>query len=280
MYKSLAPGAIGVKVENLQAGLKLASRHGFKGYHFSVQEAASLGTGQALAVAAEAGVHLAAFGFPLDFRGDAAAYEASLDALPGLAAVAAELDVRRTSTWIVPGSDELSYEENFRFHVERLRPAAAVLADHAVSLGLEYVGPRTSWAGKKHPFVHTMEQMAELCTAVGPNVGFLLDSWHWYCARETVADLEQLSGEQVVDVHVNDAPAGIPVEEQVDNVRALPGETGVIDIAGFLAALQRIGYTGPVMVEPFSERIRQMEADAAVATTAAALDSVWRQAGI
>jgi hypothetical protein len=34
------------------------------------------------------------------------------------------------------------------------------------------------------------------------------------------------------------------------------------------------------MVEPFSDRLRQLDAEAAVAATAAALDRVWCLAGI
>ena len=89
--------------------------------------------------------------------------------------------------------------------------------------------------------------------------GFLLDSWHWYTAHETAEDVRRLRPQQVVDVHVNDAPAGVEIDEQLDNVRDLPGATGVIDIATFLSALQHIGYDGPVMVEPFSERVCAME---------------------
>ena len=171
--------------------------------------------------------------------------------LPELAKVASALGVGRTATWIMPTSDELTYQENFAFHVERLRPAAAVLADEGVRLGLEYVAPKTLWSSKQYEFVHTMAQMEELCQAVGENVGFLLDSWHWYTAHETAEDVRRLRPEQVVDVHVNDAPAGVEIDDQLDNVRDLPGATGVIDIATFLSALQHIGYDGPVMVEPF-----------------------------
>jgi sugar phosphate isomerase/epimerase len=84
----------------------------------------------------------------------------------------------------------------------------------------------------------------------------------------------------VVDVHVNDAPEGVPVDEQMDNVRDLPGATGVIDIGAFLGALEEMGYEGPVMIEPFSQRLRQMEREEAVAATAAALGKVWEQAGL
>jgi len=280
MFRSLSPGAIGVKISSMEEGMELAARHGFEGYHFSIGEAAELGADRAKELAESKGVRLSAWGFPVNFRQDQTQYEKDMAELPRLAAVAAELGVRRTATWIVPGSDELTYEENFQFHVERLKPAAAVLAEHGIGFGLEYVAPKTSWSTKKHPFAHTMAQMSELCQAVGENAGFLLDSWHWYNAGETGDDLRKLATEKVVDVHVNDAPAGVPVDEHLDNVRALPGETGVIDIAAFLGALKAIGYDGPVMAEPFSEKVRQMGADEACATTAAALQQVWDLAGI
>jgi len=264
----------------MEEGMELAARHGFEGYHFSIGEAAGLGIGRVKEIAARTGIRLAAWGFPVDFRHDQARYEQDMAELPRLAAVAAELGVLRTATWITPASAELTYEENFKLHAERLRPAAAVLAEKGIHLGLEYVAPKTSREGKKHHFVHTMEQMRELCMAVGPNAGFLLDSWHWYTAHESVADLRGLEAGQVVDVHVNDAPAGVDVDAQIDSVRALPGETGVIDIAGFLSTLEELGYGGPVMVEPFSEKVRQMEPDQAVATTATALRKVWELAGV
>lgn len=279
MFRSLAPGAIGVKVNSLAEGLELAARHGFEGYHFSINEAAQLGVAQTADLAAAHRVRLAAWGFPVNFRGSEADWRRDLESLPALARVAGELGVRRTATWIMPCSDELSYEENFKFHVQRLKPAAAILAEEGIHLGLEYIGPKTLWSSKKYPFAHTMEQMGDLCRAAGPNVGFLLDAWHWYTAGETIADLAQLSPQQAVDVHVNDAP-DLPRDQQVDNVRTLPGETGVIDISGFLQTLKKIGYDGPVMVEPFSERVRQLAPEEACAATAAALQKVWQQAGL
>ena len=244
MYRSYSPGAIGVKVEGLAHSMDLARRHGFAGVHFSIDEAQTLGAAQTLDLAEEKGVRLSAWGFPLNFRASKREWTDGLALLPAQAEVAAQLGVRRTATWIMPCSDELSYSENFAFHVDRLKPAAAILADQGIWLGLEYVGPKTLWDSKKYEFVHNMKQMTELCGAIGAKVGFLLDSWHWYTSRETVADLQSLQVEQVVDVHVNDAP-DIPVDEQVDNVRDLPGATGVIDIAAFLGTLKVMGVRWP-----------------------------------
>ncbi len=279
MYRSYNPGAIGVKINHIEEGIDLAAGHGFEGYHFRIEEAARMGPGKLRELAESKGIRLSAWGFPVNFRGTEEEYRKGIESLPALSQVAAHLDVRRTSTWIVPCSDELTYAENFEFHVRRLRPAAAILAEHGIRFGLEYVAPKTLWTSRKHEFAHTMKQMAELCRALGPEVGFLLDSWHWYNARETVEDLLRLSPEQVVDVHLNDAP-DVPIDEQIDNVRTLPGETDVIDIVSFLGALQRIGYDGPVMVEPFSADLREMSPDAASAATGRSLNTVWERAGL
>lgn len=277
MYSSLNPGAIGLQC-NFKEGLSLASRHGFVGYHFSIQEAADLGAEHAADLAEAEGVRLAAWGFPVEFRKDEETFEEDLAKLGNLARVAALLGAKRTTTWIMPFSDTLTYRQNFESHASRLRTAAEVLAEYDICLGLEYVGPKTLWTSGRYPFIHTMTEMLELCDAVGPNAGLLLDSFHWYTAHETAEDLRSLSSERVVDVHVNDVP-DLPADEQLDTVRDLPGATGVIDIKTFLSTLKELGYDGPVMVEPFSERVRQLSAEEACAETAVSLERVLRQAG-
>ncbi len=273
MYPTLLPDAIGLRVK-LPEALDLAAKYGFEGCTIDIREATDLGVAEVADLATERGVRLAAWGFPVDFRSDEAHYASGMAALPELAMTAAKLGVLRTSTWIVPCSDVLTYRQNFDLHANRLRPAAEVLADYGIWLGLEYVGPKTLWSSQRYPFAHTMAEMEELCAAVGPNSGFLLDSFHWHTAHETVEDLRGLDPERVVEVHLNDAP-DVPRDEQLDQVRTLPGATGVIDIATFLGALSEIGYDGPVGVEPFSPKLQQLTADQACAATAKSLQEVW-----
>jgi len=129
---------------------------------------------------------------------------------------------------------------------------------------------------KPHQFICTMDGMLDLAGAIGTgNVGLLLDAWHWYTSHGTIDDLLRLSDADIVQVHINDAPAGVDVDDQIDSVRALPGETGVIDLAGFLGALRQIGYTGPVTPEPFSEKLKTMGPAEAVRATGMALGGVW-----
>jgi len=47
----------------------------------------------------------------------------------------------------------------------------------------------------------------------------------------------------------------------IDNVRDVPGATGVIDIKGFLKALDSIGYDGPVVPEPFKKDLTELKND-------------------
>jgi sugar phosphate isomerase/epimerase len=80
-------------------------------------------------------------------------------------------------------------------------------------------------------------------------------------------------------VDLNDAPAGIPKDRQVDNRRELPCATGVIEVGAFLNALNQIGYDGPVRAEPFNPALNQMTKDEACAAAAAALKKAFALIG-
>jgi sugar phosphate isomerase/epimerase len=213
-----------------------------------------------------------AAGLPVDFRGADAAFEQGMKSLPDCARSLQRAGVTRVATWVTPSHGSLTYVANFRQHSARLREASRVLGDHGIRLGLEYVGPKTSWSANRFPFIHTMAEMKDLITEIGrDNVGFLLDSWHWYTAQESEADLLTLRASDVVMCHLNDAPKEVPVSQQIDNRRELPCATGVIDLKAFLGALVKIGYDGPVACEPFSQELRRMPPDQALATVAAAM---------
>lgn len=279
MYRTLSPGAIDVSV-GFDEGARLAARYGFEGL--------ALETGHLLEAGAEAvrdtlaahNLKPGSFGLPVDIRGSDEAYEASLERLGSVAEAAQRVGCSRASTYILSWSDDRDYRTNFAFHQERLARPAAILAEYGVRLGLEFLGPKTLRDGHPYAFVHTAPGMLELCAAVGPNVGLLLDAWHLYTSGGGPADLGLLTAENVVDVHVNDAPAVVPIDQQLDGVRCLPGETGVIDLTTFLGTLKRIGYDGPVVVEPFNAPLRAMAPDDAVRTTAEALSRVWQEAGL
>jgi sugar phosphate isomerase/epimerase len=93
-------------------------------------------------------------------------------------------------------------------------------------------------------------------------------------------DLASIPLEQIIHVHVNDAPAGVAIPDLQDSVRELPGATGAIDIVGFLSTLSALGYDGPVAVETFSAKLKQMTPDEAAQAGGAAMKSIFEAAGI
>jgi len=284
MFKNLSPGAVGIRA-SLPEAIKLAKAADFQGVEININEVAKLigerSCEYVKQLFADNVLRPGGWGLPVDWRGNEAMYQEGLGQLPHLAQIGWRLGCPRVFTWILPYSDEMPFKENFNWHVARFQPIAAILKDYKCHLGLEFIGPKTLRIGHKYGFIYTMDGMLKLCDAIGTgNVGLLLDCWHWYTSHGTLNDLRQLASEQVVYVHVNDAPAGIPIDEQVDNVRCLPGETGVIDLVGFLKCLKEIGYDGPITPEPFSQKVRRMPAPEAAKATGEALNRVWHAAAL
>jgi hypothetical protein len=252
---------------------------GFEGVEFNPAEVADLVETHGLAYVQDtftsAGVKPSGWGLPTDWRGTQEAFDASLAHLPRLAAASAALGCTRVVIWIMPSGD-LPLEENWAFHVSRLGHVAKVLAEHGLHLGLEFIGPRTALTWGKYPFVHTLPRMRELANACGENVGILLDCWHWHTSGATVDDITACSAHEIVYVHVNDAPEGLTMDEYQDGDRRLPGQTGVIDSKGFLQALDKIGYDGPVVAEPFHKPLNDLPSDEArLKTIADSLNKIF-----
>jgi sugar phosphate isomerase/epimerase len=273
----LSLGRIGFKASFPDA-VNLAAQHGFAGLDPDAGYFSGLSDDElkrALEDLKAKNLRLGAAGLPVEFRKDEGTFNDGLKKLPAVAATLQKAGVARVSTWIMPCDEHLTYLQNFRQHAYRLRACAEILKDHGQKLGLEYVGPRTLWRSKRHPYVHTMSEIKELMVAIGTgNVGVQLDSWHWFNAEESADDILTLRNEDVVTVDLNDAPAGLTLDQQVDNVRELPGATGVIPVQAFLDGLRKIGYDGPVHAEPFNAALRSKPIDEACALTAAAMKKV------
>jgi sugar phosphate isomerase/epimerase len=280
MQYHLSCGALGVKANQKEA-IGYAAQYGFdvvdadgkylgglsdSELHNLLDEMQSKQVGWAIA------------GLPVEFRKDDDTFSSGIKTFPEYVKGLKRAGVQRVTTWVMPMHSERTYRKNFEVHANRLREVAAVLNDSGLRFGLEYVGPKTLWAAQRYSFVHTMTEMKELIAEIDkPNVGFVLDSWHWYTSGETGADLLTLRADQVVSVDLNDAPAGIPVDQQVDSRRELPAATGVIDVKTFLGSLKKIGYQGPVRAEPFNEVLRRMPAAEALTATIASIEKAFSQ---
>lgn len=274
----LTPGAIGVSGDQPEI-IEMAATHGFEsvqpnsGYLSKLDDS---GRADLAELMKQKGIVWGAAGLPVDFRKDEARFQEGLKSLPAIAKSMQQAGVDRVSTWLMPCHDELTYVDNFRQHAQRLRECVKILGDHGQRFGMEYVGPKTLWSSKRHPFIHTMAETKNLIAEIGAdNVGFVLDSWHWYTSHETVEELMTLSNKDVVACDLNDAPKGLEIDQQIDNQRELPSATGVIDLKAFLGALVEIGYDGPVRSEPFNKKLKALENEAACAATSSAMKKAF-----
>jgi sugar phosphate isomerase/epimerase len=270
MTLCLSPGAIGVTGNQMQT-IDLAARHGFESIEPQGEYLASLSPdklAEVLASMKAGGLVFGAAGLSVEFRQSEDKFAEGLKNLPALAAGLNRAGVKRMGTWLMPGHSSLSYVENFRQHARRLRSVAQVLQDHDIRLGMEYVGTKTIWTRQRYPFIHTLKEMRDLMAEIGTgNTGVVLDSWHWWQAEDTVAELLALNNGQVISVDLNDAPSGVAKDQQIDGRRELPCATGVIDVGAFLRALNQIGYDGPVRAEPFNKPLNDLENEPACAAT-------------
>lgn len=281
MYKSLFPEFLSINA-TLPEAIALAQRHGFVGVDTSAGHLLTpeLDTATVQAQLRDSGVRPGYFSLaPGRIPTGEAEWQAALANLPEVARRASVLGYRRAALVLLPFHETLPYDAAFAEIVGMVNKMMAILDDFGIALGLEYVSPLTRRAPYTHHFIHDLKGLKTLWDAVdSPNVGLLLDTFHWHCAGETVADLEALGPERVVVVHLNDAPP-LPLEEQTVFERALPGATGVINTTGFLRALRTIGYEGPLTCEPMASAIAALPEqgeDAVLAQTSAALEAVLR----
>ncbi len=254
MFLSLNPGAVGIAVPSLEALVHLAAQAGFEGVDLppgAVETEAD--ADRARHLIESAGLQWGLFSRPVDFFGDEEEYRRGLERLKVLAPHMASAGCTRTYDHIWSGSDLRPYEENWRFHKERLKPVAGLLAEHGIRFGIEFLGPKTLRDGFTHPFFYRVEQAVELIHAVGEGTGLVLDTFHWHTSGGDLETLRSLLPQvPIVNLHVNDARADRSRDEQMDMERAMPLETGVIDAVSVVALLVELGYNGPMIAEPFS----------------------------
>ena len=276
---AFVPGSIGVNADQGRS-IELAAKYGFESVQPFGQQLLKEGVSRYVEALRSSKLQWAAASLSVSFRNDQDTFSSGLAKLPPEAKALRQAGVTRVGTAVSSGSDTLTYLVNFRQTSRRLREVASVLEDHGLRLGLEYLGTKRLWTARRHPFVHSMAECQELIAEIGKsNVGLVIDSWHWWTARETADDILTLSNSDIVSADLNDAPSGIEREEQYDNQRELPATTGMIDAKAFLGAFMKIGYDGPIRAEPFNRPLREMDDEQASETTAIAMKKAFALVG-
>jgi len=214
---------------------------------------------------------------PVEFRKDDAAFRAGLLKLEDAASFCSAIRCPRLMTYIHPSS-ETPKDELRRLYKARLSECANILARSHCRLGLEFLGPVHFRTQFPHEFIWKMNDMLEFAKECGSNVGLTLDAWHWHHAGGTIADILAAGKDRIVVVHFDDAP-DLPPDRIRDNQRLLPGE-GVIDLTGFLKALQKIGYEGSLSVEVFGRGLKELPPQESAKLCLDYSRAVFKKAGV
>ncbi len=123
----------------------------------------------------------------------------------------------------------------------RLHELGELARQFGIRLGIEFI------RGAK--FLGCLETTSRLLRKVAhPNLGVLVDTFHFYAGTSKLEDFESLERGEVSFVHIDDVPA-LPRELLEDKHRVFLGE-GVMPLAKILRALARV-YQGPISFEVF-----------------------------
>ena len=200
----------------------------------------------------------------------------SLDQFSENCAVAASVGCRRTGSYF-PNRMPLPPDEARRILRDRTGILAERAEPHGIAIGLEFLGLRTFRLDEPHAFINNVPDTITMLRETGrPNVGLILDSFHYFTSGGELSQIRSLRAQDIVHLHVNDAPHA-DVMSLEDTDRVLPGR-GVIDLVGWFQAIAEIGYDGYVAIEIFDEAFRSQDREVAVDIAKQALDAVLAQA--
>ncbi|HOL50213.1 MAG TPA: sugar phosphate isomerase/epimerase family protein [bacterium] len=149
---------------------------------------------------------------------------------------------------IVPGDNPPSpvVESHYDEAAENLGKVADDARRYGVKLALEFIGTAK--------FLGCLSTAMKMVTSINhQNVGILFDIFHFFKGVSKTEDIDNVNGEVVFLVHLNDA-MDKPREILTDRDRVLPGE-GVIPLETIIKKLQKINYHGYYSLELFNEQL-------------------------
>jgi sugar phosphate isomerase/epimerase len=256
---------------------KLASSTGFGGVDVMLGPAMTDGFQRTREMLDGLHVRPAFVSLPVEFRKDDAAFRQGLQKLEDTAPFCAAIGCPRLMTYI-GSSSEMPKDELRRLYKKRFTECANILARSHCRLGLEFLGPLHIRRQFPNEFIWKMNEMLEFAKECGSNVGLTLDAWHWHHAGASVADIIAAGKDRIVVVHFDDAP-DLPADQIRDNQRLLPGE-GVINLTGFLQALEKIGYEDSLSVEVFGRGLKEMPPRESAKLCLDSSVAVFKKAGV
>jgi sugar phosphate isomerase/epimerase len=265
---------------------RLAAKLGYGGVDWDLGPAKTAGLDATRALFAELKIKPTIVNLPmarpLPFAGEEPAFKDALRQLADDAAFCSGIGCDRMML-VLPASTTQPKDEQRKLVRDRLAAISEVLQKSTLRLGLEFLGPLYFRTGRADgppstPFIWNLPDTIALATDSGPNIGAILDAWHWHHSGSTTSDIVAAGKSRIVHVHISDAKQSAP-EDVRDNQRFMPGE-GIIDLVGFLQALKKIDYTDGVSPEPLGRVPQEMSPEDAARLALETTVAVMKKAGV
>lgn len=266
--------------------IRLAAATGYGGVDWDLGPAKADGLAATQALFKQLAIQPAIVNFPmprpLPFGGDEASFRAALPHFAEDAAFTAAVGCRKMMVVLPPSTTE-PREDRLTLIRDRFGAIGEILRRSRIRLGLEFLGPlyfreRRPDGPPVTPFIWNLRDTLALAAECGPNIGVVLDAWHWHHSGSTTADILAADASRIVHLHVSDAKATPPADVR-DNQRLMPGE-GIIDLDGFFRALAKIGYADSVSPEPLGRIPAEMTPQDAARLGLTATTGVMKKAGV
>ena len=135
--------------------------------------------------------------------------------------------------------------------VEALSAYARVAAKHGVAIGFEYHGYARCSISNLGEALDVLDQID------APNLGIIIDAFHFYVGNSHLDDLARLGKQRLAIVHLADVDHSDRSKLGKPN-RVLPGD-GVLPIQDIVNGVKRLGYDGAYSLELFREEYWAMD---------------------
>jgi len=137
-------------------------------------------------------------------------------------------------------------EEEWKRALDCFQSLTPTLEQYSITLALEPLNRFETF------FLTTVEESLHFCIEIDhPRIGLLLDTFHTNIEEKDVPSAFQSAGRFLKHVHIS------------ENDRGIPG-SGHTDFPGILRALDKIGYSGSLVIESFGYLLPEMAAATAI----------------
>jgi sugar phosphate isomerase/epimerase len=208
----------------------------------------------------DASVRATAMQLPVEVRQDEATFLSTFPKLGDASKFAAQAGCK-VALLGVPPSSEQPRPAQAQIYRERLARCCAILDEYSIRLALEAITPLHMRRAHPYEFIWNNAEMLDFGLSVSPNIGLILDTWHWHHGGSDPESIRNIPADRILDVHLSDSPSA-PPEDIRDSERLSPGQ-GIIDFRLFFELLDEKGYSGAVAVEVFGGLAEETPSDAA-----------------